>query len=162
MEANSITSYDVRVEDSGPTNYTDTRTYYIQACNPTYRIHFANLLGGLDSLLVSRYKNETTKAIGTNYATAKTGSNTAQVSGAQVLQKFGVPGIAFKMASLSEDTMLWLRHLALSNAVRLEKDGAWISLVVTKADLEAEDELGQTYSFDFEAEYSNRVEGLRN
>ena len=58
--------------------------------------------------------------------------------------------------------MLWLRHLALSNAVRLEKDSAWISLIVTKADLQPEDELGQTYSFDFEAEYSNRVEGLRN
>jgi hypothetical protein len=162
METNGVTHYDVRVEDSGPTNYTDTRTYYIQACNPSYRLHFVNLLGGIDSLLVSRYKNETTSATGTNYATAKHSGNTAQVSGTQVLQKVGSPGIAFKMAGLSEAEMLWLRNLVLSNAVRLEKDGAYISLIVTKADLQAEDELGQTYSLDFEAEYSNKIEGLRN
>lgn len=162
MESNNVTSYDVRVEDSGPTQVTDTRTYYVQSCNPTYRIHFVNLLGGLDTLLVGRYKNETTSVTGTNYASAKTSSNTAQESGIQVLQKVGTPGIAFKMGGLSEAQMLWLRNLQLSNAVRLEKDGAYISLIVTKADLQAEDELGQTYSLDFEAEYSNRVEGLRN
>jgi len=162
MESNGVTHYDIRVEDSGPTNVTDTRTYYVQACAPTYRLHFVNLLGGIDSLLVSRYKNETTSATGTNYASAKTSSNTAQVSGVQVLQKTGVQGIAFKMAGLSQDEMEWLRNLVLSNAVRLEKDGAYISLIVTKADLQAEDELGESYSFEFEAEYSNRIEGLRN
>lgn len=162
MEANNITSYDIRVEDSGPTNVTETRTYYIEACSPIYRIHFANLLGGLDTLLVQRYKGETFSYSGTNYATPKTTSNTAQVSGVQVLQKFGVPGIAFKMADIPEDRAIWLRDLALSPAVRLEKDGAWISLIVTKCEISAEDELAQTYSLDFEAEYSNRIEGLRN
>ena len=162
MEANDIVAYDVRVEDSGPTQVTETRTYYIQACNPTYRIHFANLLGGLDSLLVSRSRNETSSVTGTTYASAKTSNNTAQVSGVQVLQKTGIQGIAFKMEMLDENTRNWLRHLELSPAVRLEKDGAYISLIVTKAEFAPMDQLGETYSFDFEAEYSNRIEGLRN
>ena len=161
MEANGIKKYDIIVQDSGPTQVSVQRTYYVQACNPIYRIHFVNQLGGIDSLLVSRYKNETTRFDGTNYATAKTSSNTAQESGVQVLQKVGTQGIAFKMV-VTQDEMEWLRQLALSPAVRLEKDGAYISIVVTKAEFTPDDDLGQTYTLDFEAEYSNRIEGLRN
>jgi len=161
MESNGIKKYDIIVQDSGPTQVSLQRTYYVQACNPIYRIHFVNQLGGIDSLLVSRYKNETTRFDGTNYATPKTSANTAQESGVQVLQKVGTQGIAFKMV-VTQEEMEWLRQLALSPAVRLEKDGAYISIVVTKAEFTPDDDLGQTYTLDFEAEYSNRIEGLRN
>jgi len=161
MESNGIKKYDIIVQDSGPTQVSLQRTYYVQACNPIYRIHFVNQLGGIDSLLVSRYKNETTRFDGTNYATPKTSANTAHESGVQVLQKVGTQGIAFKMV-VTQEEMEWLRQLALSPAVRLEKDGAYISIVVTKAEFTPDDDLGQTYTLDFEAEYSNRIEGLRN
>lgn len=161
MESNGIVKYDVIVQDSGPTQVSNQRTYYIQACNPTYILHFVNQLGGIDSLLVSRYKNHLTSWDGTSYATPKTSSNDAANTGKQVLQRVGVPGIAFKM-SLNENHALWLRELALSPAVKLENSGSYIPLFVTKCDITADDELGESYTLDFEAEYSNRVEGLRN
>ena len=161
MQANGIVKYDVRVQDSGPSQVTETRTYYVQACNPTYRIHFVNQLGGIDSYLVSRYRNELTSFSGTTYARPKTSTNTAQESGLQVLQKTGVQGIAFTQ-QVTQSEMEWLRQLALSPAVRLEKDGCYIGLFVTKADFTPDDNLGETYTFEFEAEHSNRIEGLRN
>jgi len=161
FEASNIKSYSIEVRDGGGVYTTETRNYYITKCSPTYRIHFVNKLGGVDSLLVSRFKNSTFTTEGESYAVAKTSSNTAQESGLQVLQKTGKEGIAFKM-EVTEAERIWLKDLAVSPAVRLEKDGAYISLYITKLDFSADDELGQTYTMDFEAEYSNREEGLRN
>lgn len=161
MESNGIKKYDIIVQDSGPTQTTVTRTYYIRACNPIYRIHFVNQLGGIDSLLVSRFKNETTSWTGTSYGVPKHSGNTAQESGVQVLQRVGTPGIAFKML-VTEAEMLWLRELALSPVVMLESSGSYIPLFITDATFEADDDLGQNYTFTFAADYSNRTEGLRN
>jgi hypothetical protein len=162
MQANGVTHYTILVQDADPAEFTEERTYRINTCPVQYRIHFVNQLGGVDSLLVRRSKSNIFSSEVINYSIPKTSANTSQTSGVQVLQKVGKPGISFVIGMLSEEEFLWLQELAISPAVRLEKDGQYIPIFITQADFEAEDQPDGFYKLTVTAEYSNVLNGLKN
>jgi hypothetical protein len=162
MEANGVTHYKVRVQNSGATEITPERTYRLSKCPIRYRIHFVNWLGGIDTLLVERSREDGFSVESESYYTPKHTGNSRTVSGVHTLRATGTKSVKFIKQGLSPDEFVWLQELATSPAISLEQDGIYIPLNLTKCEFEAEDEIGQFYKMEFEANHSNKIEGLRN